>query len=102
MNWTPHGDSVIIEMNKRAKQTKSGLTLPEYTENDLPTGVVLAIGTGAYNQVGNKNPIDLKVGQEVVVNLVQTMMNPIQQLKDDGKDYVMVKATAILAFREKE
>ncbi|OGN86964.1 MAG: co-chaperone GroES [Chloroflexi bacterium GWC2_73_18] len=46
--------------------TKSGIVLPDTAKEKPQEGTVIAIGPGALNDDGKRNPMDVKEGQKVL------------------------------------
>lgn len=61
----PLGNRVLIQRAK-APTTKGGILLPETTHEKQKEGVVIAIGPGKSDEQGNKEPMQLKVGDKVL------------------------------------
>ena len=83
----PLHDYVVLEKVKEEEKTQSGIILTTKEAKDEPShGIVIAVGPGKTNDKGEITPIDLQVsGTEV---------------KDAGKEYLIIKAEDILAVVE--
>ncbi|UZE93246.1 MAG: co-chaperone GroES [Candidatus Nealsonbacteria bacterium] len=96
MNIKPLSDHVLIEPIKEEERTKSGILLPETADKEKPEqGKVIAVGPGKRNDSGNIIPMEIKVGQEVLF----TKYGP-NEIKVDGKEYLIAKQEDILAIIE--
>ena len=97
MNIKPLADYVLIEPIKEEEKTKSGIILPQTAEKERPEqGRVVAVGSGKKNENGQIIPMTIKVGQTVLF----TKYGP-NEIKVDGKEYLMAKEEDILAVVEK-
>ncbi|XOB46875.1 MAG: co-chaperone GroES [Candidatus Nealsonbacteria bacterium] len=96
MNIKPLSDHVLIEPIKEEERTKSGILLPETADKEKPEqGEVIAVGPGKRNDSGNIIPMEIKVGQKVLF----TKYGP-NEIKVDGKEYLIAKQEDILAIIE--
>lgn len=61
----PLGNRVLIQRSK-AQTTKGGILLPASAQDKPKEGVVVAVGPGKIDEEGNKEPMQLKVGDRVL------------------------------------
>lgn len=61
----PLGNRVLIQRSK-AQTTKGGILLPDSAQEKPKEGVVIAIGPGKTDEHGNKECMQLKVGDKVL------------------------------------
>ncbi|HET8985927.1 MAG TPA: co-chaperone GroES [Trueperaceae bacterium] len=66
LNLKPLGDKVVVEVIEEAQTTASGLVLPDSAKEKSQRGKVLAVGPGKVLDNGNREPIEVKVGDTVV------------------------------------
>src|SRR4029453_17757730 len=62
----PLGDRVVIKPTAREEMTKSGIVLPDTAKEKPQEGEILAVGPGAFDNEGKRQPIDVEVGQKVL------------------------------------
>lgn len=62
----PLNDRVVIRPNEADSQTPGGIVLPENSKQPQLRGVILAVGPGALNDDGTRQPMPVAVGDEVV------------------------------------
>jgi len=69
-NITPLGSLVLVQkVEQSERKTSSGLVLAATTlESELSRGLVVAVGPGDYDNVGNKHEIPLTQGDKVIYN----------------------------------
>ncbi len=92
----PLHDYVVLEKVKEEEKTQSGIILTTKEAKDEPShGVVIAVGPGKTNDNGEVTPIDLKENQHVIYKKYSGT-----EVKDNGKDYLIIKADDILAVVE--
>jgi chaperonin GroES len=66
LNLKPLGDKVVVEVIEESQTTASGLVLPDSAKEKSQRGKVLAVGPGKVLDNGNREPIEVKVGDTVV------------------------------------
>lgn len=97
MQIKPLADHVVIEPLKEEQKTKTGILLPETAEQERSEqGTVVAVGPGKKGKDGRVIPLDVKVGDLVLF----TKYGP-NEVKVEGKEYLIAEAKDILAILEK-
>lgn len=91
----PTGDRVIIKPSAREETTKSGIVLPDTIKEKPQEGTVLAVGPGRYLDNGQREAVELEVGQKVLYARYAGT-----EFKLDGEDVLIVSAKDILAVVE--
>jgi chaperonin GroES len=96
MKIKPIADYILIEPIKEEEKTKSGILLPQTAEKERPEqGKVIAVGPGKKTEEGKLIPVSVKAGQKVLF----TKYGP-NEIKVDGKEYLIAKEEDILAVIE--
>ena len=69
-NIEPFGSLILVEeIEQGERTTNSGLVLSaSILDSELKRGRVIAVGTGDYDNVGNKHEIPLTYGDTVIYN----------------------------------
>src|SRR5918999_1388191 len=62
----PLGDRVVIKPATREEMTKSGIVLPDTAKEKPQRGTIIAAGEGRRDEDGDRIPLDVKVGDEVL------------------------------------
>ena len=62
----PLADRVLIEVKEEETKTKGGILLPDTAQKKSQKGTVVAVGEGKYNENGQRIPMEVKVGDEVL------------------------------------
>ena len=62
----PLGDRVVVRPSDREETTKSGIVIPDTAKEKPQRGTVVAVGEGRRNDDGDRIPMDVTVGQEVL------------------------------------
>jgi len=94
MNIKPLGDRIIIRVIESEETTKSGIVLPGTAKEKPMQGEVLAVGSGEMVD-GKKVPLELKVGDKVIYSKYAGT-----EVKMDGKEYLIVRQSDVLAVIE--
>ncbi len=62
----PLGDRVIVKPAEPKETIKSGIIIPDSAKEKPMEGVIVAAGPGALNKKGERQPMDVKVGDSVL------------------------------------
>lgn len=93
MNLKPLGDRLIVEPIEQEEMTASGIVLPETAKEKPMQGKVLATGPGARKEDGTRIIMDVEQG-----NTVLYAKYAGTEVKIDGKKYLIMKETDVLAI----
>ena len=66
MNLQPLGDRLIVEVLEEEEITASGIVLPDTAKEKPQRGTVIAAGQGRRDEDGDRIPMDVKVGDEIL------------------------------------
>jgi chaperonin GroES len=91
----PLGDRVWVEPIEQEEMTASGIVLPETAKEKPQQGKVLAVGLGLRNDKGERQPLDVKVGDRVLFAKYAGT-----EVKQDGTKYLIMRESDILAIVE--
>lgn len=91
----PLGDRVVIQPTPREEMTKSGIVLPDTAKEKPQEGTIIAAGPGKLNDEGEREPMDVKVGDKVLYAKYAGT-----EFKVDGDEYLIVSQKDILAVVE--
>ena len=89
----PLGDRVWIEPIEREETTASGIILPETAKEKPQEGKVLAVGPGVRNEEGQRQPLDVTVGNRVLFAKYAGT-----EIKQNGSKYLIMRESDILAI----
>jgi len=62
----PLGDRIVIKVIEDNEQTQGGIFIPDSAKEKPQKGEVVAIGLGKVNEKGEREPMDVKVGDVVL------------------------------------
>ena len=66
MTIKPLGDRIVIKVIEEAEQTSGGIFIPDSAKEKSQKGEVIAVGAGKVNEKGDREPMDVKVGEVVL------------------------------------
>ncbi len=92
----PLGDRVVVEPIEQEDVTAGGIVLPETAKEKPQKGLILAIGPGARDENGKRIVLDVAVNDTVLFAKYAGT-----EIKIDGKKYLILRETDILAILEK-
>ena len=93
MGFKPLHDRVVIERLAAEEKTVSGIVLPGSASEKPDMGLVVSVGDGKVLENGNKVAMNVKVGDKVIFGKYAG-----QQVKVDGKDYLIMNETDIFGI----
>jgi chaperonin GroES len=95
LNIKPLFDNILVKPLQAEERTKSGIYLPETAKEKPQMGEVMAIGTGAIDEKGNKIPMVVKVGMKVMYTKWGG-----NEVKIENEEWKLVKQSDLLAIVE--
>ena len=96
MKLKPLGDRIVVKVLEREEKTKGGLFLPDTAKEKPTEGEVIAVGTGKILDNGQKQPVEVKVGDRIIFSKYAGT-----EVKVDGEDLVIFSERDVLAIVEK-
>ncbi len=84
----PLQDRVLVEPKEAETMTAGGLIIPDTAKEKQQQGTVIAVGSGKKDE-----PMEVKVGDTVLYGKYAGT-----EVKYEGKDYLIVKQSDILAI----
>ncbi|MCK6484660.1 MAG: co-chaperone GroES [Phycisphaerae bacterium] len=95
MNLRPLDDRVIVEQSEAEEKTAGGIVLPDTAKEKPTRGTVMAVGPGKLLDTGNRAPMSVKVGNNVLYGKYAGT-----EVDVSGKKYYVLRETDILAIVE--
>ncbi|MEI6808189.1 MAG: co-chaperone GroES [bacterium] len=97
MKIRPLGDRVLVELKKDADEVKKGgIIIPDSAKEKPVEGKIIAVGKGKNDDSGKRIPIDVKVGDRVLLPKYGGTEVP----KFDDKEYQLVREEDLLGVIE--
>jgi len=97
MKLQPVGSKLMVKAIEEDAATKAGIILPESAKEKPQKGKVLAVGPGKVLDSGEREAIDVKVGDTVWY----TKYGPTE-IQVEGKEYLMIDYSDVLAVEKKK
>jgi|TARA_B100000768_G_scaffold34173_1_gene32711 chaperonin GroES len=88
MNIKPLSDRVLVEPAQAETKTASGIIIPDTAQEKPQKGTIVAVGNGKVDE-----PLTVKVGDTVLYGKYSGT-----ELKLEGKDYMIMRESDILAI----
>ena len=96
MALKPLQDRIVIKIIEDTEQTSGGIFIPDSAKEKPQKGEVVAVGSGKTNEKGEKEPMEVKVG-----DIVLYAKYAGTEVKVAGEEYTILKQEDILAIVEK-
>jgi len=90
----PLHNYVLLERIEEESKTASGIFIPDNAKEKPSRGKVIAVGDGAFDN-GVRIPMTVKKGDTV---LFAKWASSANEIKLDGKDFILIKETDILGI----
>ncbi len=91
----PLGDRIVIKVIEDSEQTSGGIFIPDSAKEKPQKGEVIAVGLGKVNDKGEREPMDVKVGDTVLYAKYAGT-----EIKMDGVEYKILSVKDALAVIE--
>jgi chaperonin GroES len=91
----PLADRVLIEAAPEKEEKIGSIFIPDTAKEKPTIGVVVAAGPGKTTEDGKTVPMQVKAGQKVLYGKYSGT-----EIKDGGKEYLIVRESDILAIVE--
>jgi chaperonin GroES len=91
MHVTPLHDRVFVRRLEEGEQTVGGIIIPDTAKEKPQRGQILAVGKGKVNDQGQRVPLEVKMGDQVLFGKYS------QEITLEGEEYVILRQDEILA-----
>ena len=89
----PLGDRVVVQPSSREETTRSGIVIPDTAKEKPQRGTVIAVGDGRRDEDGDRIPMDVAVGNEVLFAKYSGT-----EFKLEDEEYLILSEKDILAI----
>ena len=96
MKFRPLHDRVLVKRVEAEEKTKGGIIIPDTAQEKPQEAEVIAVGPGARDKSGKLIPIDLKVGDRILLGKWSGT-----EIKIDGKDRLILKESDVMGVVER-
>ena len=93
MKFKPLHDRVVVERLDSDEKTSGGIIIPDSAQEKPMQGKILAVGSGARDDSGKIQPLDVKEGDTVLFGKWSGT-----EVKIDGKDLLIMKESDIMGI----
>ena len=93
MSIRPLQDRILIKRLDEEEQVTGGIIIPDTAKEKPQEAEVIAIGAGKVGDDGERLPMDVSVGDKVLVGKYSG-----SDIKIDGEDYVILREDEVLAI----
>ena len=91
----PLADRIVIKVIEDTEQTSGGIFIPDSAKEKPQKGEVVAVGLGKVNDKGEREPMDVKVGDVILYAKYSGT-----DVKVDGVEYKILSVKDALAIIE--
>ena len=91
----PLGDRIVVKVIEDTEQTSGGIFIPDSAKEKPQKGEVVAVGEGKMNDNGEREPMDVKVGDTILYAKYSGT-----DVKVDGTEYKILSIKDALAIIE--
>ena len=88
----PLGDRVVLKREEAEAQTSGGIVLPDSARDKPQKGQVIAVGDGHVNRKGERIPLAVKAGDQVIFSSYGG-----DEIKVGEEEYLLLREGDILA-----
>jgi chaperonin GroES len=92
MNLKPLGDRLIVQVVEEEETTASGIVLPDTAKEKPQRGKVVAVGDGKLDEDGDRIPVDVSEGDEVLYSKYGGT-----EIEVEGEDLLVLRESDVLA-----
>lgn len=96
MKVRPLHDRVLVQRIETEEQVSGGIIIPDSAKEKPQEAAVAAVGPGKVNDDGSRSPMDVKVGDRVLIGKYSG-----SEIKVDDKDFVILREDEIFAVVER-
>ena len=95
MNFRPLGDRVLVRRVEEEQKTRGGIIIPDTAKEKPQEGEVIAVGPGARDEDGKRQPLDVNAGDRILFGKWSGT-----EVRIDGEDLLIMKESDILGVVE--
>ena len=96
MKFKPLHDRVVVERLDSDEKTAGGIIIPDSAQEKPMQGKILAVGSGARDDSGKIQPLDVKEGDTILFGKWSGT-----EVKIDGKEFSIMKESDIMGISGK-
>ncbi len=93
MKVRPLHDRIVVKRLEEKETVKGGIIIPDTAKEKPTEGEVVAIGTGKFLDNGEKQPLEVKVGDRILFGKYSG-----SEIRIENQDYVIMKEEEVLGI----
>ncbi|MBP1875539.1 chaperonin GroES [Ensifer adhaerens] len=95
MSFRPLHDRILVRRIESEEKTRGGIIIPDTAKEKPQEGEVVAVGTGARNEAGQIQALDVKAGDRILFGKWSGT-----EIKVNGEDLLIMKESDVLGVIE--
>ena len=95
MSFRPLHDRILVRRVESEEKTKGGIIIPDTAKEKPQEGEVIAVGSGARNDAGQIQALDVKVGDRILFGKWSGT-----EIKINGEDLLIMKESDVMGIIE--
>ena len=95
MIFKPLHDRILIERVEEKESVKGGIVIPDTAKEKTQEGQVVAVGSGKKEKDGKVIPLDVKVGDRILLGKYSGT-----EIRIDDEDYLILREEEVLGIIE--
>jgi len=93
MKVKPLGDRILVKRMEEEEQKRGGIIIPDTAKEKPQKGEVVAVGNGKVNDDGKRQPMELEIGNKVLIGKYAGTDVTIED-----EEYVIMREEDVLAI----
>lgn len=95
MSFRPLHDRILVRRVESEEKTKGGIIIPDTAKEKPQEGEVIAVGSGARNEAGQIQALDVKAGDRILFGKWSGT-----EIKINGEDLLIMKESDVMGIIE--
>ncbi len=95
MSFRPLHDRILVRRVESEEKTKGGIIIPDTAKEKPQEGEVIAVGSGARNDAGQVQALDVKAGDRILFGKWSGT-----EIKINGEDLLIMKESDVMGIIE--
>jgi chaperonin GroES len=95
MAFHPLHDRILVRRIEADEKTAGGIIIPDTAKEKPQEGEVIAVGSGARNEAGQLQPLDVKIGDRILFGKWSGT-----EVRLGGQDLVIMKESDVMGIIE--
>jgi len=95
MSFRPLHDRILVRRVESEEKTKGGIIIPDTAKEKPQEGEVIAVGSGARNDAGQIQPLDVKAGDRILFGKWSGT-----EIKINGEELLIMKESDVMGIIE--